>query len=570
MNKLALLSAALLATTVSAVAQTCATPPAAMTFSNRDEFVASFHFNIGVHFCDITAQRDISISQIRTWTYDQGEGFPPVPSQVGNQGTVNVYTCPVTRLGSEALNPANPGSPWTLLGTGTITIVAMPGESPIVFNPPLALAAGTHGVAIHYLPTTTGMNPGPLHCLGMSPNPGGIVSDQFLQWSNDGIQPTAWTGAAPSSPNLRVVYTADASSAYWKNVGEGCYFRPHAWYENFPPSATPPDVANTAMQWVFTGTQYIVVPSAATYVAPTSPSLTLGPPAYSYVTPANWDDALAAAITLPWTLNFPGGSTNEITISSNGCIYLGNVASSSYNVCGAAYGSIAGFRDEEGRIAAFYHDLDLSSGGTLHYEVVSSAFVRVTWANVPEWQVPTALNTIQVTIHQSGNIQIVYGPLANTHIVNGNNALLGFTPGNGSRLPPPIDISAAMPYTSGDGQVPPILGLHARPVIGTTFDLVTTNLAPGTPFQVLSLGTQLAPFPVDLGFLGMPGCSLHHAFLVLLTVTGPGPDLVAPFSVPPNPSLFNQQLTGQGFPFALGLNPFNLIATNGVCMRIGN
>ena len=57
-----------------------------------------------------------------------------------------------------------------------------------VFNPPLAIAAGQYGVALRYLPTTNGPNPGPLHCIGLSPNPNTPVSDQFLTFSNDGIQ----------------------------------------------------------------------------------------------------------------------------------------------------------------------------------------------------------------------------------------------------------------------------------------------------------------------------------------------------------------------------------------------
>lgn len=570
MLKLCVLSTALLATTMSAVAQTCATPPAARTFSNRDEFAGDFYYNIGIHFADVTVQRDISISQIRTWTYDQGAGQPVVPTQVGNQGTVNVYTCPVTRIGNETLGP---GGPWTLLGTGTITIVATPGESPINFAPPLLLTAGTYGVAIQYLATTSGTNPGPLHCLGKSPNPGGIVTDQFISWSNDGIQGVAWTGGATASPNLRVVYTPEATSAHWKEVGEGCYFRPYAWYENFPPSASPPDIANTSIQMIFTGTNYVVAPSSATYVVPTSPSLTLSPPAFtSSGAGAPWDDAITAPITLPFALNYPGGTTNTITINSNGCFYLGSVASATFSVCGAPYGSIVPFRDEAGRMAAWNCDLDLFTGGTLHYDVgPSNAYVRITWANVPEWPSASTLNTIQVTFDPAGNVDYVYGSLGNPTISNGNNALVGFTPGLGSRLPTSsIDISASMPFQSGDGQVPPLLKLDARPVIGTTFNLVTTNLAPGTPFELLALGTVLSPFPVDLGFIGMPGCSVHANIIVLLTVTGAGPDLSSPFTIPLDPGLFNFQLTAQGFPFALGLNPMNLIATNAVCIRVGN
>jgi hypothetical protein len=160
-----------LAVAAAATAQNCNVAPAQRTFSNRPDFIASFYYNLGNHLFDLTAQVPVSISQIRTWTYDQGVGNPVVPNQVGNTSVVDVYTCPVTRLGNETLNPANPGSPWTLLGSGTLTVVQTPGESPIVFNPPLAFPAGSYGVALRYNNPTSGLNPGPLHCLGKNPNP---------------------------------------------------------------------------------------------------------------------------------------------------------------------------------------------------------------------------------------------------------------------------------------------------------------------------------------------------------------------------------------------------------------
>ncbi|HEU4420117.1 MAG TPA: hypothetical protein VFT55_14375 [Planctomycetota bacterium] len=527
------------------------------------------------HFADIVLQRDISISQIKTWTYDQGVGQPPVPTQVGNQGVVNVYTCPNTRLGNETTAPTAPGSPWTLVGSGTLTVVATPAESPVVFNPPITIMAGTYGLAIEYLAPTSGQNPGQLHCLGKSPATIGVVSDQFITWSNDGIQGVGWSGGVTASPNLRITYTPEATSAHWVKAGEGCYFRPFAWYENFPPSATPPDVQNTAMDWIFTGSNYIVAPSAATYVTPTGTSLTATPPPFS--SSANWDDALSPVMTLPFTLNYPGGSTTEITISSNGGVYLANVGNNTYETCGACYGAISSWRDQPARIAGYFHDLDPSDpvSGGIYYEVdPGNAWVRVTFANVVEWQipsVPTALNRIQITIFATGSITTVYGQLANVAVANGNNAILGFTPGNGSTLPPPIDISASLSFATGDGRIPPVLKLDGRPVLGSTFNIVTSNIDPATIFQLLSLGDTLTPFPISLSFIGMTDCFLHHNALLLLTQVGPpAPDFVAPLSIPNNPVFFNAQLTAQAFPFALGENPFGLISSNGVCMRIGN
>lgn len=556
-----------LAISAVATAQNCSVAPAQRTFSNRDEFIGSFYYNMANHFFDLNVQVPITISSMSTWTYDQGVGNPVVPNQVTATGTVEVYTCPTTRTGNETLGP---GAPWTLLGTGIITVVATPGESPIVFSPPLALAAGQYGVAVRYLPTTTGPNPGPLHCLGKAPNPFTPVSDQFLTFSNDSIQGVAWTGVGTDSPNLRITYTPDAASAHYTTLGQGCYFRPQNFYESFPQSLTAPDLANTTQTWINLGPNYAVVAGGTPFVTPTSPDLSASPPGAS--SSGNWDDAISAPITLPFTFPFPGGSTSVITISSNGSVFLESVTSNSYDVCGAAYGSIAPFRDGPARISACYHDLDpvgATGSGTIHYEVdPSNQSVRVTWNNVIEWGVPAAVNRMQITLDSSGNVNINYGSLGNRSA--GNNAVYGFTQGHGATLPPAIDISAALPYTSGDGSIPPILGIDARPVLGTTPNIITSNITPGTVLQVLAAGDTLLPGPVDLGFIGMPGCLLQMNAIVLLTgvITGNN-TFVQPLSIPSTPSLQNAQLVFQAAPLTAGLNSLGLLLSNGLCTRVG-
>ena len=574
MHKLPFVLASLLGLAASAVAQNCTTPPAQRTFSNRDEFIGSFYYNLGNHFFDLAVQRNITISTIKTWTYDQGVGNPPVPNQVGGTGIVDVFTCPTTRIGNEALNPANPGSPWTLLGSGTITVVATPGESPIVFTPPLLLPAGQYGICLRYNATTTGPAPGPLHCLGKSPNPGLPVSDQFLTFSNDCIQQVAWTGAGQDSPNLRMTYTPDAASAHYVTVGDGCYFRPHAWFEEFLASPSMPDIANTGQAWIYTGTNYIVVPSAVSIVNPTSVSLTTGP--YGLSTSANWDDALSTPITIPFTFNAPGGiATNSITISSNGCLYLDAVTTGGYTpVTGASYGGTSTFRDGPPRIAAYFCDYDPTSGGGIYYEQdPSNQFVRVTWLNIPEWDtviVPTAINTVQVTLYANGNVDWVSGQLHNISVANGDNAIMGYTPGNGARLPAAIDISTSLPYTSGEGAIPPVLGMDARPVIGTTPNIVTTNITPGTIVQILAAGGALQPFPIDLAIIGMPGCLLTtDPFVFLTNVITPQNTFVQPLAIPNNPIFQNSQLVFQAAPLTAGYNPASLLLSNGICTRIG-
>lgn len=572
MHKLPCVLAALLGVAASVVAQNCTTPPAQRTLSNRDEFGASFYYTLGAgaaggcHMLDMNIQRSISIDQIKTWTYDSGIGNPPTPNQVGATGTVNFYTCPTTRIGNETNLAA-----WTLVGSGTITIVATPAESTIVFTPPITIAAGQYGVALEYLPTTTGPAPGVLHCLGVNPNPNVPISDQFVTLSNDGIQGTAFVSAPTDSPNLRIRYTPDAASAHYVTVGDGCYFRPEAWYENFPASAAGPDVANTGQAWINLGTNWVIAPTPSVIVPPISPSITLG--AYGASSSASWDDALSTPITLPFTFNGPGGvSTTDITVSSNGCLYLANVTNPAYTpYTGASYGSLTAFRDGPPRIAGYFVDLDPTVGGGIHVDIdPSNQFVRVTWMNVPEWPATAATNTIQITLYANGNVDVHTGALSNVAVGNGNNAIMGYTPGLGARLPAAIDISASLPYTSGDGAIPPVLGMDARPVIGTTPNIVTTNITNGTVVQILAAGGALQPIPIDLGIIGMPGCALTtNPFVFLTNVINPNNTFTQPFAIPNNPALQNSQLVFQAAPLTAGYNPASLLLSNGICTRIG-
>src|SRR5262245_23187188 len=130
------LACAVLGTAASLFAQCAGGPPAA-TFSTRSDFVGSFYYGSTtagaslVQLFDLTVGQTVTIPTIRGLTYDQGIGNPVVPNQVGAVATVKLYTCATTWTGNQNQNPSTtpPGTPWTLVGTGSMTVVATPGES---------------------------------------------------------------------------------------------------------------------------------------------------------------------------------------------------------------------------------------------------------------------------------------------------------------------------------------------------------------------------------------------------------------------------------------------------------
>ena len=574
------LGCAIVGTAIALTAQCTGAPPA-QTISTRADFGASFYYGATppstaslVQFSDWTIGAPISITSMRALTYDQGVGNPVVPNQVGATGVVNIYTCATTWTGNQLLNPTTnpPGAPWTLAGTGQITVVAYPAESPITFATPVALTAGTYGVALEWLATTSGPNPGALHTLGVSPNNIPTASDSYVSITNQGIQQTGWTSGVNTNTglNLRVSYTPAANSGYFAQFGDGCYFHPRGFYENFPESPTPPDLQNTGMQWIRLGpNNYLVAAGPNTIIPPANTSITAG--AFTGSSSASWDDAYLVQ-TLPFTGPFPyaGGSTSSISIGSNGYIFLGSATSTSFQTCGAAYGLVPPWRDEMPRIAPYYHDLDPTVGGGIFYEVdpsVPPQYVRITWNQVQEWGVPAAVNTMQLTLNANGDVGIAYGVLANQSATN--NAIAGFSEGNGARLPAPQDLSATMPFQSGNGDIPPVLSMSARPVLGTTPTLITTNITPGTLFVFLATGFGTIPAGVPLNALGMPGCKQYInpvSSLLLPVITG---QASAPLAIPNVPAYLGLVVSSQSAPLTPGLNVAGILTSNGLCMKVG-
>src|SRR5262249_55523447 len=186
-------------------------------------------------------------------------------------------------------------------------------------------------------------------------------------------------------------------------------------------------------------------------------------------------------------------------------------------------------------------------------------FVTITWQNVPEFGHATALNTFQLKLNQSGLVEINYGALANTDIPNGNNAIAGFTPGNGARLPASQNLVAAMPFQTGDGSIPPVLGLSVRPVLGTTTNIVTTNITPGTLFVFLVTGFTTIPSGVNLAPIGMPGCFQYVQPISSLVLPVIGGQASNSLFIPNVPAFTGTVVASQSAPLTPGLNAAGIL-----------
>lgn len=568
------------------VAQACTGPAAPRTFASQDPFGADFFFgpapgtqaSCNLLF-DLEVQVPIAVSAMRGTTYDQGVLGTQLPDQVGATAAVNVWTIPTTHVGAHASTAA-----WTLVATGTLTVTAWPAAAPIAFAAPFALPAGTFGVAIEMLPTTaaTSPHPGSLHPLGMSPDPTPVAGDQFVTMRNEGIQQVGWGAAAPSVAgiDLEFDYTADPGAAHWQPFGSGCYSRPRGFYEVFSAANPAPDLAHSAiaLQPVGTGANrhYAAAASAVAYVAPAGTPRNAAPPAaWPAASFMQWDDALDTPVVLPFVFDFPGGSTSVVTAASNGQLMLAAV-----NDGEQAWffgGDVASLQGAPPRFAPFFGDLDLEPGsattGGLYYETDNATWARISWHHVAEYAIytPGSLMSFQVTLWSDGHVDLVYDALS----MAAADALAGFLDLGGAPLPAgPIDLSASLPFTSGDGAVRPVLGLDARPVLGTTFVAATSAVAVGTGFEFLTTAFAGAPAPLDLAAYGMPGCALQlDAAQVLGTALvglAPSQRFEFPVALPNAAAFFDVQLVFQGAPLTPGFNAAGVLVTNGVCARLGN
>ena len=143
---------------------------------------------------------------------------------------------------------------------------------------------------------------------------------------------------------------------------------------------------------------------------------------------------------------------------------------------------------------------------------------------------------------------------------------MGFTPVWSAHDPDEIDISVSLPFTTGDGTVPPFLTMSARPMVGTTPNLVIDDTPFGTVGGVFLGGPRS---PLDLGFLGMPNCMqqidpIDFQFFLATGTTG-----TVPLAIPGGPVFLGMQIIGQSIVVSPGSNVAGGTVSNPLCISVG-
>ena len=337
------------------------------------------------------------------------------------------------------------------------------------------------------------------------------------------------------------------ASAFVVSVGDGCGDCFASFYETFPNTGTT-DLVGSSMSLTLTPDGYQVAAGSGSFQQPGGPGLGLG------------DDA-ETTVQLPFTLPYPGGSTDQLTICSNGFVSVGIGNGISWSPTTTAL--MLGLP----RWSPLWTDLDPSAAGQVVFEA-TNAEVRLTWLDVPSWS-STLGNTFQIRFQSNGDVDYYWLQIGG----ESNGYLVGWSVGGVAADPGPTDLSAELGagfLVCNSDQPGLTFAASSMPVVGTAVGLVSSNIPPGSPFGATALSLTEAVPPQDLTSLGMPGCEGYLVGQVVQELfVSPGVAHTSTLLVPNDQSLLGLVFAGQSFTYSPPLTPIGVISSNGLVFTVG-
>ena len=304
-------------------------------------------------------------------------------------------------------------------------------------------------------------------------------------------------------------------------------------------------LANSSITFGYSNGDYALLPGQGTWIPAAGFNLGMG-------------DNTEVVQNLGFTLPYPGGSTTSLRICSNGWITNGFFSGAS-NLVPSPSAFLA-----HTMWAPLWHDLNPGAGGSVWFDSTSQRLV-VTWVSVPNF-FNSGSSTFQVQFWNNGNVHYIY-----QNITVAGDYLTGFSKTTGNN---PGSSNLQLVAGSGIGvctnAAPEMkLGVSAQPVLGTTFDLETSEIPPGTLFGLAFLSTTPVVPAVDLTFFGLPGCQLYQDVdlaLLWVQVGNIGP---VSWQLPNNPVLAGYVVYSQSASLTPGINAFGMAVSNGLKLTIG-
>jgi len=218
-----------------------------------------------------------------------------------------------------------------------------------------------------------------------------------------------------------------------------------------------------------------------------------------------------------------------------------------------------------------WHDYapQLGAPGSGVIFAASPAGATVTWLNVPNSGAAPGTSTFQVQFKPNGTVHMLWQNLS----TNGNGYLIGWSRGGGASDPGNTDLTTALPVgIQVCGTAPQLieLSIDARPILGTTIQQTTSNIASSTPFGVLVTSLDQAIPAIDLASFGMEGCFAHTSSGVNQLWFPAGASTVSiPLAIPSHPSFMGVSLVTQSYSYLPPLTSLGMIASNGILLFLG-
>jgi hypothetical protein len=484
----------------------------------------------------------------------------------GAEGTVDMFvtTTATTHVGNETNINA-----WTLRGSGPVVAVNQVTPVRVTFASGFVLNPGNYGVAIRYtgvraefLQGTT--PPTTFSTTEMTLTPGGVQALNFASAFNAGF---AWLGRIHYLPGAAT--SAGASNTAY---GQGCNIINGSFYQRF----TCSNLASTALNGrslslVLNGNGYILLPGTATYVAPSAAAASL---------PVNDDGE--SPISLTGILPFPGGSTQQLFVHSNGFVSVGSNATMTPN---SFTPFVPGLLNAAQTAWFSWHDYNPAEtgSGTIKFEEIGPV-AFVTWDNVESWPA-TFGNPPQPLVNRStfqfqfdtssGTVNYVWQTITPQGTsVDGDEHVIGFSPGGPSPDAGPINIATLTNAVLNTPEVQPLkLTAVNQPLLGGSVDYVTSNET-GLNIGLFFLSVVQLP-AIPLAVIGMPDCAAHVDITAgvgnVISNTGlPGTSMTISLPIPNTPALLAFEVFGQSIWLDPAANAFGALASNGVRTRLGN
>jgi hypothetical protein len=464
------------------------------------------------------------------------------------------YSAPSTNI------PSNFGPDLTTVYTGPVTFLPGSGGSPgpwvvdITLTSPFPYDPTNGGLAIDCDINNSGgivYSGGTTPQLDVDASPNTQASRVYISAAYPAANGTTY----PHGNIIEVTYTTGPGSALLSSYGAGCGGQNGLPFYEFFATAPTFDLANSGVSMIFDGNKtYTVLPGFGTFV----------PPSGSATVVANGDD-VDQIVTLASPFPCPSGPTTSLTVCSNGFVSVGgNGTSYTPTTAGfLAFGQTC--------FCACWHDFNPTAAGSgqIKFEEVGNVSY-VTWSGVYDFGGTSSANanTFQYQFDRgTGIVHIIWQTMSTL----GNGFLTGFKPSGPYTDPGPIDISTALPstITCRGASLAMVLAASARPIIGTSINLVSSQLPGGTTLgaNVLSF-TQHNP-GIDLTPLGMPGCRQFVGLDATNLFIPAGGQGINALVIPNVPAYSGLVLYSQSAAFATGINPLGVVSSNGLALTVG-